>query len=307
MSPTASQDHPSDTDRDASAPSAPEDAVTHALPRPDPPDGAPPDRVEPDAPARRRRSGTPTWHRWVSPLGLLVVWQVGSALGLIPERLLPAPTTIAVTGWELLGDGTLLPAIAVSLQRVVVGFSVGASAALVFALLAGLNRWGENLLDPPLQMLRTLPIFGLIPLFILWFGIGELPKVALVCIAVVIPLYINTFAGIRGVDPKYVEVARIAGLRRTGVIRHVIFPGALPNLLVGLRLSLGAAWLALIVAEQINADAGLGFMINSAREFLRTDIVVLGLIVYSLLGLATDALVRLLERRALVWRRGLDL
>ncbi|QVQ54902.1 ABC transporter permease [Spiractinospora alimapuensis] len=236
-----------------------------------------------------------------------MVWQVGSALGLIPERLLPAPTTIAVTGWELLGDGTLLPAIAVSLQRVVVGFSVGASAALVFALLAGLNRWGENLLDPPLQMLRTLPIFGLIPLFILWFGIGELPKVALVCIAVVIPLYINTFAGIRGVDPKYVEVARIAGLRRTGVIRHVIFPGALPNLLVGLRLSLGAAWLALIVAEQINADAGLGFMINSAREFLRTDIVVLGLIVYSLLGLATDALVRLLERRALVWRRGLDL
>ncbi|MFC7740950.1 ABC transporter permease [Nocardiopsis composta] len=164
---------------------------------------------------------------------------------------------------------------------------------------------GENLVDPPLQMLRTVPIFGLIPLFILWFGIGELPKVTLVAIAVAIPLYVNAFAGIRGVDAKHIEVARVLGLGRAGAIRHVVLPGALPGLLVGLRLSLGAAWLALIVAEQINADAGLGFMINSAREFLRTDIVVLGLVVYSLLGLATDALVRLVERRALAWRRGI--
>ncbi|MBE3000822.1 ABC transporter permease [Nocardiopsis sp. HNM0947] len=234
-----------------------------------------------------------------------MIWQVGSAVGLIPERLLPAPSAIALTGVELFQDGTLLPAIGTSLQRVLIGFGIGAAAGIALAVAAGLARWGENLVDPPMQMLRTVPIFGLIPLFILWFGIGELPKVALVVIAVVIPLYVNTYAGIRGVDAKFHEVAQVVGLGRAGILRHVVLPGALPNLLVGLRLSLGSAWLALIVAEQINADDGLGFMINSAREFLRTDIVVFGLIVYSLLGLATDSLVRLLERKALVWRRGL--
>ncbi|WP_235997760.1 ABC transporter permease [Nocardiopsis coralli] len=258
--------------------------------------------------ARRRPAGRTdprAWHRWISPLALLLIWQVGSAVGLIPERLLPAPSAIALTGVELFQDGTLLPAIGTSLQRVLIGFGIGAAAGIALAVAAGLARWGENLVDPPMQMLRTVPIFGLIPLFILWFGIGELPKVALVVIAVVIPLYVNTYAGIRGVDAKFHEVAQVVGLGRAGILRHVVLPGALPNLLVGLRLSLGSAWLALIVAEQINADDGLGFMINSAREFLRTDIVVFGLIVYSLLGLATDSLVRLLERKALVWRRGL--
>ncbi|WP_239646998.1 ABC transporter permease [Nocardiopsis salina] len=269
-----------------------------------------PDSTVPEGrgPARRRPAGRtdpPARHRWISPLALLLTWQAGSAVGLIPERLLPGPSTIAATGLELLRDGTLLPAIGTSLQRVLIGFGIGAAAGTVLAVATGLSRWGENLLDPPMQMLRTLPIFGLIPLFILWFGIGELPKVALVVIAVVIPLYVNTYAGIRGVDARFHEVARVVGLGRAGTLRHVVLPGALPNLLVGLRLSLGSAWLALIVAEQINVDEGLGFMINSAREFLRTDIVVFGLIVYSLLGLATDSLVRLLERKALVWRRGL--
>ncbi|MFC6003688.1 ABC transporter permease, partial [Streptomonospora nanhaiensis] len=267
--------------------------------------GAPAAPGGPAAPAPRARRRA--WQRWLSPLALLVLWQAGTSLGLIPERLLPAPSVIAGTAVDLIADGTLLPAIGVSLQRVVIGFAIGAAAAALLALPSGLSRWGENLLDPPMQMLRTVPIFGLIPLFILWFGIGEPPKVTLIAIAVAVPLYINTFAGIRGVDAKFVEVATVLGLPRAAVVRHVVLPGALPHVLVGLRLSLGAAWLALIVAEQINADAGLGFMVNSAREFLRTDVVVLGLIVYSLLGLATDALVRLLERRALVWRRGLEL
>lgn len=257
-------------------------------------------------PRTSKRSRSRPWHRWISPVALLALWQVGSVTGVIPERLLPAPTVIAGTGIELFTDGTLMPAISISLQRVLAGFAAGATAGIGFAVIAGLSRWGENVVDPPLQMVRTVPIFGLIPLFILWFGIGEAPKITLVAIAVAIPLYINTFAGIRGVDAKHTEVARVIGLGRAGTLRHVVLPGALPGLLVGLRLSLGAAWLALIVAEQINADSGLGFMINSAREFLRTDIVVLGLVVYSLLGLATDAIVRLLERRALSWRRGID-
>ncbi len=154
-------------------------------------------------------------------------------------------------------------------------------------------------------MLRTLPLFGLIPVFIVWFGIGELPKVLLIALGAAIPLYLNTFSGIRNVDAKLAEAGRSLGLTRAEMIRHIILPGALPQMLVGLRQSLGVAWLALVVAEQINANAGLGFMISQATQFLRNDVIFVALLVYCLLGLITDALVRLLERRALAWRRGL--
>ncbi|GAA0359180.1 ABC transporter permease [Microbispora corallina] len=253
-------------------------------------------------PQSRRLPGR-SWHRWISPLVLVVAWQIASATGLLPTRLLAAPSTIAATALDLVRDGTLPTAIAVSLQRVLAGFAAGAVAGVGTALVAGLSRAGENAVDPIMQMLRALPFFGLIPLFILWFGIGETPKVLLVALAVSFPLYLNTFAGIRGVDGKLAEVARTLKLGRAQLVRHIVLPGALPQTLVGLRQSLGVAWLALIVAEQINADAGLGYMINDAREFLRTDVIVVGLLVYSALGLLTDALVRLLERRALTWRR----
>ncbi|MFI7032153.1 ABC transporter permease [Microbispora rosea] len=259
-------------------------------------------------PRPRRRSASARdprrgWHRWVSPLVVVLLWQLASVLGLLPARLLAAPSQIAVTALDLVGSGTLPTAIAVSLERVLLGFAAGAVAGVGLALVAGLSRSGENAVDPLMQMLRALPFFGLIPLFILWFGIGETPKVLLVALAVSFPLYLNTFAGIRGVDGKLAEVARTLRLGRTALVRHIVLPGALPQTLVGLRQSLGVAWLALIVAEQVNADAGLGYMINDAREFLRTDVIVVGLLVYSALGLLTDALVRLLERRALVWRR----
>ncbi|MBC6469730.1 ABC transporter permease [Actinomadura alba] len=243
-------------------------------------------------------------HRVASPLALLVLWQLASSTGVLPERLLAAPDKIAAAGLDLFRDGTLTSAIAVSLQRAATGFVIGAVIGVGLALVAGLSRIGENAVDPPMQMLRALPLFGLIPLFILWFGIGETPKVALVAFGVAFPLYLNTFAGIRGVDGKLAEVGQVLSLGRFALIRHIVLPGALPQALVGLRQSLGVAWLALIVAEQINANKGLGFMINDAREFLRTDIVVLGLLVYAVLGLVTDAIVRLLERRALAWRRG---
>jgi sulfonate transport system permease protein len=241
--------------------------------------------------------------RLVSPIVLLLLWQAASSSGLLPERLIAAPVQIARTAADLTTAGTLPDAIAVSLRRVAEGFAIGAVAAIVLALVAGLSRLGENAVDPPMQMLRALPFYGLIPLFILWFGIGETPKVALVALGVAFPLYLNTFAGIRGVDDRLIEAGRTLRLSRPALIRHVILPGALAQTLVGLRQSLGVAWLALIVAEQVNADAGLGYMINDAREFMRTDVIVVGLVVYSALGLVTDALVRLIERRALAWRR----
>ena len=255
---------------------------------------------------RRRRA----WYRLISPLAVLVSWQLVSGSGLVSEQKLPSPSTVLHTAITLITTnsaayGTLQGAMAVSLERVAIGFALGGAAGLILAVMAGLSRLGENSVDPLLQMLRTLPLFGLIPVFIVWFGIGQLPKILLIALGSAIPLYLNTFAGIRNVDAKLAEAGQSLGLTRAEQIRHIILPGALPQILVGLRQSLGVAWLALVVAEQINANAGLGFMISQATQFLRNDVIFVALLVYCLLGLITDAMVRLLERRALAWRRGL--
>lgn len=265
--------------------------LTHAPPTTDP---APPPRT------RRRR--LPDLRRWISPVALIVLWQVSSATGVLPPDKLSSPWTVLQSGVEVARTGELGAAFTVSLGRVAVGFLVGASIAVALGIAAGLSKWGEVLIDPPVQMLRTLPFLGLIPLFILWFGIGEEPKIALVALGVAFPLYLNVHSGIRNSDDQLIEATTALGYTKTERLWHVILPGAIPQTLVGLRLSLGTAWLALIVGETVNADAGLGYLITNAREFLRTDVVVVGLVVYAVLGLATDFLVRLLERRALRWR-----
>lgn len=272
-----------------------------------PPEAATTPAAAAAAPPRRRRPRRPTrglsWlRRWVSPLAILTVWQLLSSTGVLTEDVLASPAQILATAAQLLADGTLQSATATSITRVVSGFLIGATVGLVLATVAGLTRVGEDAVDPPMQMLRTLPHFGLIPLFIVWMGIGEMPKIALIAMGVTFPLYLNTFAGIRSVDRKLLEAAHTLRLTRRQRLRHVVLPGALPQALVGLRQSLGVAWLSLIVAETVSADAGLGYLINDAREFLKTDVIVVGLAVYSLLGLLTDTLVRILERRALAWR-----
>ena len=238
------------------------------------------------------------------------MWQLASSLGVVSAQKLPSPTTVWSTAVHLVTTGsaaygTLQGGMAASLERMAMGFGLGASAAVVLAVVAGLSRLGENVVDPPMQMLRTLPLFGLVPVFIVWFGIGQLPKVLLIALASAIPLYLNVFAGIRSVDAKLVELGHVLELRRSELLRHVVFPGALPQTLVGLRQSLGVSWLALVVAEQLNVSNGLGFMINQATQFLQQDVIFVALFVYTLLGLLTDALVRLLERRALAWQRTL--
>lgn len=260
-----------------------------------------------ERPGRRRQlrnhAGRLSWlRRWVSPVLIVLSWQALSSAGILTEDVLASPLQILTTGAELIAEGTLQSATATSISRVLSGFLIGATSGLLLALVAGLSRIGEDAVDPPMQMLRTLPHFGLIPLFIVWMGIGETPKIALIAMGVAFPLYLNTFAGIRSVDRKLLEAARTLNLTRRQRLRHVIVPGALPQALVGLRQSLGVAWLSLIVAETVSADSGLGYLINDAREFLKTDVIVVGLAVYSLLGLLTDSLVRLIERRALAWR-----
>jgi sulfonate transport system permease protein len=235
-------------------------------------------------------------------VGLLALWQLAAAVGWLSPQTLPSPLHTVATAAQMLGAGDLGPAMVTSLRRVAVGLAFGVPAGLLLALVSGLFRAGEDLVDSPMQMLRTLPFLGITPLFILWFGIGDTPKIALVVLGVCFPVYINTFVGIRNVDGKLVEVARTFGARRTTLIRAVIIPGALPNILVGIRIALGTAWLALIVGEQINADGGIGYLMLDAQNNLETDRILVCLVIYALLGLASDYIVRALERLLLTWR-----
>ncbi len=257
----------------------------------------------PVVPVSAGRRSAPRWlRRAVVPVFLLALWQVLSASGALESDILASPRSIARTAWTLLSDGTLPSAMFVSLQRVAVGLAVGVLAGVLLALASGLSRLGEDLVDPVMQMLRSVPWVGVIPLFIIWLGIGEAPKIALISLGVAFHLYLNVYAGIRGVDAQLVEAGTSLGLGRWGLIRHVVLPGALPGAMTGLRYSLATAWLALVFGEQVNADDGLGFLMNQAREFFRTDVIVVCLVVYAVLGLLADFIVRTLERLLLQWR-----
>ncbi|MFF4130241.1 ABC transporter permease [Streptomyces mirabilis] len=288
-------------------------SISHAPPTPSGPDisdisknsaaqPAPPELV-PIVPLSTRRTRVPRWLRRTSgPLLLLALWQLLSGTGVLTPDILASPGTIARVGGNLVADGSLPNAMGVSLQRVAVGLLLGTLVGTGLALLSGLFRVGEDLVDASVQMLRTVPFVGLIPLFIIWFGIGEAPKIAIITLGVSFPLYLNVYAGIRGVDSQLIEAGESLGLSRWGLVRHVVLPGALPGAMTGLRYSLGIAWLALVFAEQINADAGIGFLMVQARDFLRTDVIVVCLIVYAFLGLLADFIVRSLERLLLQWR-----
>ncbi|MFE4367929.1 ABC transporter permease [Streptomyces sp. NPDC056835] len=260
--------------------------------------------LEPVTPAAGPgRRAVPRWlRRTVGPLLLLAGWQVLSATGVLHRDILASPGTIARAAAELIGDGTLPAAMGISLQRVAVGLLLGGVIGISLALVSGLSRLGEDLVDATVQMLRTVPWVGLIPLFIIWLGIGEAPKIALIALGVAFHLYLNVYAGIRGVDEQLIEAGQSLGLGRWGLVRHVVLPGALPGAMTGLRYSLATAWLALVFGESINADAGIGFLMNQAREFFRTDVIVVCLVVYAFLGLLADAVVRTLERLLLQWR-----
>lgn len=260
---------------------------------------APPSGGEPLTPRPARNWGT---IRLVSPLAILALWQLASLSGLLPERILAPPSEIAASAFRLVQSGELLRGLAVSFLRVAAGFAIALVLGVGLALAAGLSRLGEALIDPPIQMLKALPFLGLLPLFILWFGIGEAPKIGMVAFGSLFPIYLTLHGGIRGVDAKLVEAGRTLGLGTSGIIRHVVLPGALPSLLVGIRYGLSIAWLSLVVAEQINASSGIGAIITYARDFLQTDVILVCLLVYALMGLGSDALVRAIEAHVLRWR-----
>jgi sulfonate transport system permease protein len=259
------------------------------------------------APGEQARS------RWRIPRGIerligvllfFALWEFASRVGWISPKVLAAPSTVLTAGSDLIRNGTLGTAVWVSLKRVLWGLGLGIPIGAALALIASLSRAGDDLVDANVQMLRFVPIIGLESLIILWLGIGETAKISLIVLGVAFPIYINTSSAIRSIDPRYHDLSDVVGLRWPARLRRVVLPGALPGFLVGVRMATAVAWLLLVFAEQINASSGLGYLIIRAQTFFQSDVIVVCLVMYALLGLASDGIVRFLERRLLRWQPG---
>ncbi|WP_122523972.1 aliphatic sulfonate ABC transporter permease SsuC [Pseudomonas viridiflava] len=238
---------------------------------------------------------------WALPVLLLAVWQLSVSAGWLSTRILPAPSAVIEAGVTLVSSGEIWTHLAISGWRAGLGFVIGGGIGLALGFITGLSKWGERLLDSSVQMIRNVPHLALIPLVILWFGIDETAKIFLVALGTLFPIYLNTYHGIRNIDPALVEMSRSYGLSGFSLFRHVILPGAMPSILVGVRFALGFMWLTLIVAETISASSGIGYLAMNAREFLQTDIVVLAIVLYAVLGKLADLAARGLERVCLRW------
>lgn len=242
------------------------------------------------------------WTRIGGPLLVLAIWELICVLLHPSATKIPSPSSVVTTLNNLTSQGILLPALWISVRRVLLGLLLGITIGSLFAMVSGLTQLGTRIVDPIMHMFRTMPVLALLPLFILWFGIGEEAKVYVIAWAVIFPIYINLYAGIRGVDVRLLEAGRVLGLGRWGQIRNVILPGALPEFLTGLRLATGLSWIVLVAAEEINPTTGLGALIISAENLLQTNVIFAALVVYSMLGVLSDLFVRLIERGALAWR-----
>jgi sulfonate transport system permease protein len=290
-----------------SAPGSTAATPTVALRQASPPEGVPAIAVAVDGVTGLSRPSTRSvrWRRlllpWLLPFGLLGVWQLLSTAGVVSTAIVPAPLDIWNAARQLAERGELQHDILVSLRRVAIGFSAGASTGLLVGLLVGLFEPARDLLDSSLQMIRTIPHLALVPLMILWFGIGEEPRLILVAMGSLFPVYINTVGGIRNVDPKLIELGKSYGLGWAALIWSIVLPAALQPILVGMRYALGVAWLTLVVGETIASRDGVGYLVQNARELLRIDIIVLAIILYAIAGGLSDLVTRLAEKRLLRW------
>ncbi|MGW0994068.1 ABC transporter permease [Streptomyces sp. NPDC002523] len=252
--------------------------------------------------ARPRRRGVSLALRAIGPLALLLAWIQASASGALSPTLLASPGQMLAALRELWTSGQLGDALSVSLTRAGLGLALGATTGLTLGVLTGFSRLGEELVDSSVQLLRTIPFLSLVPLFMVWFGIGETARVVLIAVATTFPMYVSASGGVRNTDRKLVEAMRSFGMGRLALVRTVVLPGAMPALLSGLRLSMTLSVIALIAAEDINSTAGIGYLMSTAQEYSRTDILAVCILVYALIGLAADGTVRLLERLLMPWR-----
>lgn len=236
------------------------------------------------------------------PVMLIVVWEIAGMMGKLNPILLPRPTQIISEFAALAASGELTHHLGISTLRALIGFVIGGGLGLITGVWVGFSYQTERLIDPSLQMLRTLPHLAIAPLFILWFGFGETSKLLLIAKGSFFPLYVNTFLGIRSVDTKLFDVGRVLQFSKWQLISKLIIPAALPNILLGTRLSIGVAWLGLVVAELMGASSGIGYLINDARSFSWTEVVFVGIIVFAIAGKLSDSIVKWLEKRLLRWQ-----
>ncbi|MEU3477688.1 ABC transporter permease [Streptomyces sp. NPDC033754] len=257
---------------------------------------------------RRRRLGpgrSVPLGRLLGPALVVALWWAASAAGYLDPRILSGPGAVVSTAVELIADGRLQGNVLVSLQRAGLGLLLGVASGVLLAVVAGLSRTGEYLVDGPLQIKRAIPSLAMLPLLILWLGIGEQMKITVIALGVAVIVYINTYASLTGIDSRHVELAEVLELGRWQFLRKVVLPGSLPGFFVGLRLGVTSSWLGLIVVEQVNATSGIGYMMFQAQQYAQSDVIIVGLVAYGTFGFASDALVRAVERRALSWRRTL--
>ncbi|WP_405102723.1 ABC transporter permease subunit [Oceanobacillus sp. FSL H7-0719] len=250
------------------------------------------------------RSEDASWGRvlpWFIPCFIIVGWQLLSWAGMIPERILPAPSKIIEAALKMMVTGELYDHMSISLSRALAGFLIGGLIGFLFGLFNGVFRISELVFDTSIQMLRNIPHLALIPLVILWFGIGETSKIFLVALGVLFPVYINTYHGIKSVDKSLIEMGKAYGLKGKKLFFHVILPGSMSSILVGIRFSLGVMWLTLIVAETISASSGIGYMAMNAREFMQMDVILLSILIYAAFGKVSDVIARYFETKLLKW------
>lgn len=241
------------------------------------------------------------WLSWAAPVLAIAAWEAFTRSGLISAQVLPAPSRMLETAWGLAKTGELFVDLGVSMLRALAGFLIGGTLGFALGIAVGFSPLALALFDRSLQMIRAVPFLAMLPLVIVWFGVGEGAKIFLVALAVVFPIYINTVLGIRQIDPKLMELGGIVGLGRGAVVRRIVLPGAMPSILTGVRYALAHAWLALVIAETLATTKGIGFLAMDAREFLQTDVIMLTIVIYALIGIAADSLARLLETRWLGW------